>query len=133
MARKSSWLIRNSSMSTNSRRYRSASLRARTTSSDGSPGRGETSLAGSVDVAMCLRARGQRAEFEERHVERQHDRGDDEAHDHQERWFDQLDEPIDLGIDLLVVKLGEAVEHFLQGAGGLAHLHHLHGHIGKDP
>src|ERR1044072_5356768 len=110
MARKSSWLIRNSSMSTNSRRYRSASFRARATSSDGSSGRGGGGVAGSVVMAMRLGSGRERAQLEERHVKRQDDGRDDQPHDHQERRFDQLDEPIDLGVDLLVVELGEAVE-----------------------
>src|ERR1044072_5769028 len=113
-------------MSMNSRRYRSASLRARATSSDASSGRGVASLAGSVEMAMCLGARGQRTELEERHVERQHDGGDDETHEHEQRGLDQFDEPIDFGVDLLVVEVGEAVEHFLQRTGGLAYFHHLH-------
>ena len=49
-----------------------------------------------------------------------------DAHDDEHHRLDQRDEPRDLGLDLLVVEVGEAVQHLLQRAGRLADFDHLH-------
>ena len=46
--------------------------------------------------------------------------------------LDQRDEPRHLGLDFLVVELGQAVEHLLQRAGGLPDFDHLDGHVRED-
>ncbi len=73
-----------------------------------------------------------RAQLEERHVERQQERGDDDAHDHEQQRFDQRDEPLHVGRDLLVVEVGDGVQHLLERAGRLADFGHLDGHVGEN-
>src|SRR5262245_1401438 len=131
--------MRKVSMSTNSSRYRSANRRAcsssawRSTSLIGPdvPGSAWRS-AGTVGfVAMGL-LREHRTQLEERHVERQQQAGDHDAHDDEQYWFDERDEPLHRCRDLFVVEIGDRIEHVLQGTGRLANFRHLHGHFRKD-
>ena len=55
--------------------------------------------------------------------------GDDDPHDDQQRRLDDRDEAAEIGLDLLVVEVGQAVQHFLQRAGLLPDFHHLDGDV----
>ena len=51
--------------------------------------------------------------------------------DHQQR-FDHRGQRLDRRVDLIVIKIGDLLEHGVQGSGLLAHGNHLHDHRGED-
>src|SRR5262245_61720288 len=117
-------------MSMKSSRYRSASVRARASSSEYSSGFGNR-LADAVVAIVELRPHD-RGQLEQRQVQRQHDGRDDDAHEDQHRRLDQLGDPLHFGLDLFVIELGEAAQHVLKRPGGLPNLDHLDRDVRKD-
>ena len=71
-------------------------------------------------------------QLEHRHVEREQQHRDHQAHDDEHQRLDQRDEAGQRRLDILVVEVRQRVQHILQRAGGLADLHHLHRDVGKD-
>ena len=72
------------------------------------------------------------AQTKDRHVERDQNDDDDEAHGDEDQGFDKAHDGGELGLHVLFEELGDGVEHGRQRAGGLANLDHLDGELRED-
>src|SRR5687768_15034358 len=67
-------------------------------------------------------------DLEDRHVERDDHRPDNAAEERDHEWLDQCRQRLGRRLDLLVVKLGDLLEHGVERTSVLTHGHHLDDH-----
>src|SRR5262245_40044092 len=105
--------------------------RARSTPATGAPRGALSDSAGETTRASVLAADVPR-ELEDREVHRDDETADDDA---EERHHDRLDQGRhggDRGVDLVLVEVGDLLQHLVHRAGLLADADHLHDHAGED-